>query len=232
MIASGFGVAGSVTPAGPPGVSPWGAVQPWASGLVCVVGPPATVVTFNNGFYVCTTSHTAGLSFAPSNWLQIVAPITGPLPWSSPVPWVTGSIYVVGPPASCVTINGSTYVCNTAHIAASVFDPTKWTLIAQGTLPVRTPVADVNFSPTSAQLIIAYTALSVTRTVSLFPASALPGGTLLSIIDETGSCSDTTSIVAAANGTDTIAGQATKKMIAPYQDLTLRTNGINLWTLA
>lgn len=55
--------------------------------------------------------------------------IQGPVPWLAPVAWATGQIYVVGPPASCVSYGGGSYVCKTAHTSGGSFDATKWTMI-------------------------------------------------------------------------------------------------------
>lgn len=59
-----FGVAG------PPA---WSPPVAWATGLVCVVGPPATAVTFGNETYSCNTPHTAGATFAAdaAKWTKI-----------------------------------------------------------------------------------------------------------------------------------------------------------------
>ena len=56
--------------AGPPA---WSPPVAWATGLVCVVGPPATAVTFGNETFVCNTSHTAGATFAAdaAKWTKI-----------------------------------------------------------------------------------------------------------------------------------------------------------------
>lgn len=56
--------------AGPPA---WSPPVPWAVGLVCVVGPPATAVTFANETYVCKLAHTAIASDPDFNlkWTKI-----------------------------------------------------------------------------------------------------------------------------------------------------------------
>lgn len=54
---------------------------------------------------------------------------TGPTPWLPPVAWAASTAYVIGPPASCVTYNGGSYVCTTAHTSNASFDATKWIMI-------------------------------------------------------------------------------------------------------
>lgn len=50
------------------GPATWAIPVDWATGLVCVTGPPSTVVSYDAGsgaeLYVCVTSHTAGATFA------------------------------------------------------------------------------------------------------------------------------------------------------------------------
>ena len=59
-----YGVAGPV---------PWLAPVPWATGLVCVATPPATVVTYQGEAYVTTTAHTAGGAFDAAKFQKIAA---------------------------------------------------------------------------------------------------------------------------------------------------------------
>ena len=82
------------------------------------VGPGGNSTTVNLNIIVAAPGATA------------LAGGTGPLAWSTPTAWAASTAYIVGPPASCVTYNGSTYVCSTAHTSSGSFDPTKWTVIA------------------------------------------------------------------------------------------------------
>jgi len=57
----------------------------------------------------------------------------GPSPWTGPAAWVTGTGYVVGPPASAVTEDGETYVCLIQHTSgtfATDLAAGKWIKIA------------------------------------------------------------------------------------------------------
>lgn len=55
---------------------------------------------------------------------------TGPAAWTSPVAWASSQVYTATAPASCVTYNGETYVCSTAHTSTGTFDAGKFTKIA------------------------------------------------------------------------------------------------------
>lgn len=57
----------------------------------------------------------------------------GVTPFYLPIPWATGLTAVVGPPATCVTFGGETYVCNTDHLTGVAFatDVAKWTKITE-----------------------------------------------------------------------------------------------------
>ena len=70
----------------------------------------------------------------------------------------------------------------------------------------RTPVSDAAYSALATDRMIAYTALSAARVVSLPPASAYPTGTRLLIVDETGNCSTTKTLTINPNGSDVIDG--------------------------
>lgn len=59
------------------GPATWGIPVDWETGLVCTVGPPSTVVSYDAGsgaeLYVCVTSHTAGATFSgdAGKWRRI-----------------------------------------------------------------------------------------------------------------------------------------------------------------
>lgn len=78
------GIQGDVGPQGPqgiqgeqgdPGPVPFSPPVAWVTGLIAVVGPPATAVTFGGESYVCNTPHTAGATFAAdaAKWTKIAA---------------------------------------------------------------------------------------------------------------------------------------------------------------
>lgn len=59
-----------------------------------------------------------------------VGNLKGPAPWTSPSAWAANTVYVGSKaPASCVTIQGATYVCTADHTSGSTFDPSKWSLL-------------------------------------------------------------------------------------------------------
>jgi hypothetical protein len=57
------------------GVVPFSPPVAWATGLNCVVGPPATAVTFAGESYYCNTPHVAGATFAAdaAKWTKFAA---------------------------------------------------------------------------------------------------------------------------------------------------------------
>lgn len=56
---------------GPVGPAAWLPPVAWITGLVCVVGPPATTVVYLGETYVCTTAHTAGGAFDASKFVKV-----------------------------------------------------------------------------------------------------------------------------------------------------------------
>ena len=96
----------------------------------------------------------------------------------------------------------------------------------------RTGVGDANYTVLSTDRLVAYTGLTAARVVTL-PASAggYPVGTELTIADETGNCSATNTITINRAGTDTINGQPSIAIGAPYGFVALENNGAGKWTL-
>ena len=96
----------------------------------------------------------------------------------------------------------------------------------------RAAVSDANYTALTTDRLIAYTALTASRTASLPTAASFPTGTRLLIIDETGNCSATKTIAIAPNGTDNIEGANSNAVIAaPYGFLGLESNGSGAWTI-
>lgn len=60
------------------------------------------------------------------------AAAAGVVPFTPPVPWVSGLNAVVGPPATAVIYLGESYFCNTGHVTGATFAPdaAKWTKFA------------------------------------------------------------------------------------------------------
>ena len=103
----------------------------------------------------------------------------------------------------------------------SVRLPTSW----------RTAVSDAAYTTVANDRMIAYTALTASRVVSLISAANFLPGTLLIIVDETGSCSPTKTITVNPNGSDAIHGQVAPVIQAANGFLILESNGSNAWTI-
>lgn len=84
----------------------------------------ASLVSTENGNVKTLARITAEAEAAATN---------GVTPFYLPIPWTTGLTAVVGPPATCVTFGGETFVCNTPHFTGAAFagDAGKWTKIVQ-----------------------------------------------------------------------------------------------------
>jgi microcystin-dependent protein len=54
-------------------IDAWAPVVTWATGLVCVVNAPTTIVSHLGSTYICTTAHTAGASFDSSKWATLAS---------------------------------------------------------------------------------------------------------------------------------------------------------------
>lgn len=94
----------------------------------------------------------------------------------------------------------------------------------------RTPVSDATYSALSTDRMIAYTALSAARVVSLPPASAYPTGTRLLIVDETGNCSTTKALTISPNGSDVIDGATSAVVNVAYGFIGVESNQSGEWT--
>jgi hypothetical protein len=94
----------------------------------------------------------------------------------------------------------------------------------------RTAVSDAAYSALSTDRLIAYTALTASRVVSLPTSASFPTGTRLTVVDESGSCSATKTISLTPNGTDTIEGANSSAVIAmAYGYIGLESNGAGGW---
>ncbi len=91
----------------------------------------------------------------------------------------------------------------------------------------RVPVADTNYTATSTDRVIAYTSLTSARTVTLPTAVAPNANMLVSIKDESGSCSSTNTITIGTSGGQTIDGASTYVLSRAYDQVTLVSNGAN-----
>src|SRR5215472_1550871 len=99
---------------------------------------------------------------------------------------------------------------------AGGFAAAKLTDIPSGSLTSRTPIADTAYTVVTTDRIVAYTALTGARVVTLCAASTYPTGVRLVIVDESGQCSPTRSITVARAGTDTIDGATSFVITTAY----------------
>ncbi len=94
----------------------------------------------------------------------------------------------------------------------------------------RTAVSDAAYSALTTDRLVAYTALSAARVVTLPVASAYPTGTRLTIIDESGNCSAINRITVSCAGSDTINGATSAVVALAYGSVQLESNGVGQWT--
>ena len=102
---------------------------------------------------------------------------------------------------------------------------------AAAALITRTQVVDAAYAVQPSDRTVAVTALTAGRILTLPAASAYPQGATLTIVDESGACSATTTLTLARAGTDTINGAAGAAIASPYGYLALQSNGSNKWTV-
>jgi Major tropism determinant N-terminal domain len=95
----------------------------------------------------------------------------------------------------------------------------------------RTAVSDTAYSALVTDRLVAYTALTAARGITLPPANVYPTGTRLIIIDESGNCSTNKTLTAAAAGMDTIDGAASAVVNQAFGFIGLQSNGIGQWTI-
>ena len=96
---------------------------------------------------------------------------------------------------------------------------------------VRTAVADAAYSALVTDRIVAYTAITAARAVSLPSAASYPTGTALWIVDESGACSPSKTITVGRAGSDLIDGAVSFAISAAYAGVELESNGSNAWTI-
>jgi len=107
-----------------------------------------------------------------------------------------------------------------------------WTIVhSRSPATARTPVSDAAYSALATDRMIAYTALTAARIISLPAAAAYPTGTQLVIVDESGSCSPTNTISVSRAGSDTINGATSAVIAMPRGYLALESNGVSAWTI-
>lgn len=95
----------------------------------------------------------------------------------------------------------------------------------------RTAVNDAPYSVLATDRMVAYTALTGARVVTLPASSGYPTGTRLVVVDETGNCSTVKTLTLTPNSTDLIDGAATAVVNVPYGFIGLESNQAGEWTI-
>lgn len=97
----------------------------------------------------------------------------------------------------------------------------------------RVTVDDANYTILATDKVVAQIGtMSAARTFSLPAASSFTGGAELIIVDESGSVTETNTIVIQRNGTDTIDGDTSVIINQSYGIVRLISNGSNSWKLS
>jgi hypothetical protein len=141
---------------------------------------------------------------------------------------------------------GSQVASFTGAAGEVVFDTTNNRLIANDGVTVggapaaklsdvitnsRTAISDAAYAALATDRMVAYTALTAARVVTLPASAAYPTGTRLTVIDETGNCSVTKTLTVNAAGSDTIDGAALAVVNQAYGFVGLESNGAGHWTI-
>ncbi len=95
----------------------------------------------------------------------------------------------------------------------------------------RTAVSDAAYAVLPTDRIVAVTALTAARVVTLPAASGYPVGATLTVVDESGSCSATRTITVACAGSDTLNGAPAAVLARAYALVSLESNGAGRWTV-
>ncbi len=103
--------------------------------------------------------------------------------------------------------------------------------LAEVVTNTRTAVADAAYTALVTDRLIAFTALTAARIVTLCAAAAYPTGTRLMVVDETGNCSSSKTIAVEAAGSDLIDGATSFMIEAAYGGLEIESNGVSAWTI-
>jgi hypothetical protein len=96
----------------------------------------------------------------------------------------------------------------------------------------RTAVSDAAYTALATDRMVAYTALTAARVITLPASSAYPTGTRLLIVDETGACSVTKTLTLNAAGTDTVDGAGSAVVNQAYGFIGIESSGAGAWTQA
>ena len=121
------------------------------------------------------------------------------------------------------------YNANSGNVGIGTTNPLAKFHLVGGMIMGRTAVSDANYVALSSDYIIAYTSLSVTRTVTL-PTAICNTGRVITIADESGAASVSKMITIDPEGSATIIGQPTFSIAGAYNSVMLYCNGTN-WFL-
>lgn len=145
---------------------------------------------------------------------------------------VSGANYISFSPTGVQTINGvnGAYLFKTTWGAISFRSngSNAWNVVVPSQ---RRAVADAAYTATQGDSIVAYTALSAARIVTLPAASAYPLGQRLTVADESGSCSGTNTITLARAASDTINGATSQVISLAYGYCAVESDGVSKWTI-
>lgn len=151
------------------------------------------------------------------------------LPLAAALAW-TSVAFAQNPPFPA-SLPPGTFVGNLSPQAAPARAVPLSTLKSQLASVAETKISDANYTATSSDSIIVYTALTATRTVTLAAASSFAPGTQIQIIDRSGSASPVTSVLAVRSGSDTVNGGTSVTALAqPFAGLAFETDGSSKWT--
>jgi hypothetical protein len=95
----------------------------------------------------------------------------------------------------------------------------------------RAAVSDAAYTALVTDRMVAYIALTAARVITLPASSAYPTGTRLVVIDESGNCSVTKTLMLNAAGADTINGAASAVVNQAYGFIGLESNETGHWTV-
>jgi len=103
--------------------------------------------------------------------------------------------------------------------------------LAEVVTNARTAIADAAYTVGASDRMIAFTALSAARAVTLCAAAVFPTGARLTIVDESGACSAARTITVQCVGADAVSGATSVTLDSAYGYLALESDGVGKWTI-
>jgi len=135
-----------------------------------------------------------------------------------------------GTAASTFTPTTRITVDNAGNVGIGTDNPLS-TLHINGSQTVkRTTVADTDYTVLTSDYIVAYTSITVDRTVNLPPAATAGNGKVYVIKDESGSVGGAIELIIDPNGAETIDGAANFELTNGFSSATVYTDGSNWFT--